>query len=49
MNKQKQTYVSPETETLVIRFEGVVCKSPNGAFDEQGNVNDHSGDDGWWN
>ena len=29
MNKQKQTYLSPETETLVIRFEGVVCTSPN--------------------
>ena len=28
MNKQKLTYVSPETETLVIRFEGVVCSSP---------------------
>ena len=28
MNKQKQTYLSPETETLVIRFEGVVCTSP---------------------
>ena len=28
MNKQKQTYLSPETETLVIRFEGVVYTSP---------------------
>ena len=28
MNKQKQTYLSPETETLVVRFEGVVCTSP---------------------
>ena len=28
MNKQKQTYLSPETETLVIRFEGVICESP---------------------
>ena len=27
MNKQKQTYLSPETETLVVRFEGVVCAS----------------------
>ncbi len=27
MNKQKQTYLSPETETLVIRFEGVICTS----------------------
>ena len=28
MNKQKLTYLSPETETLVVRFEGVVCTSP---------------------
>ena len=28
MNKEKLTYLSPETETLVIRFEGVVCTSP---------------------
>ena len=24
MNKQKQTYLSPETETLVVRFEGAL-------------------------
>ena len=30
MNKEKQTYLSPETETLVVRFEGMVCTSPNG-------------------
>ena len=30
MNKQKLTYLSPETETLVVRFEGMVCTSPNG-------------------
>ena len=28
MNKQKQTYLSPETETLVVRFEGCLCASP---------------------
>ena len=30
MNKQKQTYLSPETETLVIRFEDsiLVVASP---------------------
>ena len=28
MNKQKLTYLSPEAETLVVRFEGVVCTSP---------------------
>ena len=27
MNKEKQTYLSPETETLVVRFEGVICES----------------------
>ena len=29
MNKQKLTYLSPETETLVVRFEGVICGSPD--------------------
>ena len=27
MNKQKLTYLSPVTETLVVRFEGVICQS----------------------
>ena len=27
MNKQKQTYLSPETETLVVQAEGVICYS----------------------
>jgi hypothetical protein len=30
MTKDKLTYVSPETETLVVRFEGMVCASPTG-------------------
>ena len=30
MTKEKQLYVSPETEALVIRFEGVICYSKNG-------------------
>ena len=30
MNKEKLTYVSPETETLVVRFEGVICGSLDG-------------------
>jgi len=29
MNKEKLTYLSPETETLVVRFEGVICQSIN--------------------
>ena len=56
MNKQKQTYLSPETETLVVRFEGVICTSDplvlgaiqlNGT--RQGNVLDASdyGFDDW--
>ena len=27
MKTQKQNYLSPVTETLVVRFEGVVCQS----------------------
>ena len=45
MNKEKQTYLSPETETLVVRFEGVVCTSPNGGFGEDPNEKDQSGSD----
>ncbi len=30
MNKEKQTYLSPETETLVVQTEGgAICGSPN--------------------
>ena len=37
MNKQKQTYLSPETETLVVRFEESVLTpaSPGGAGGEE--------------
>ena len=50
MNKQKQTYLSPETETLVVRFEGVVCLSggesgdtgkAGGVFTPGGNFNNY--------
>ena len=41
MNKEKLTYVSPETETLVVRFEGVICGSPNGY--NEGSAGDYSG------
>ena len=43
MNKQKQTYLSPETETLVVRFEGQILVGSELAasgFGEQGNVVD---------
>jgi len=29
MIQTKQTYEAPEAEALVVRFEGVVCTSPN--------------------
>lgn len=28
MIQTKQTYEAPEAETLVVRFEGMVCTSP---------------------
>lgn len=31
MNKEKQFYVTPEVQTFVIRFEGVICESLNGS------------------
>ena len=43
MNKQKQTYLSPETETLVVRFEGSILTGSElggSGFNEQGNVKD---------
>ena len=55
MNKQKQTYLSPETETLVVRFEGVICGSQDGDVPSSGfggnpnaDVDDQSGSN-WWN
>ncbi len=42
MNKEKQTYLSPETETLVIQTEGgAICGSPNGY--NEGSAGDYSG------
>ena len=29
MIKKKETYVSPMTEALVVRFEGIICGSPD--------------------
>ena len=31
MNKQKQTYLSPETETLVVRFEDSILQAASPA------------------
>ena len=44
MINEKQTYLSPETETLVVRFEGVVCTSPGiGANGIQGGTINNGG------
>ena len=51
MNKQKLTYLSPETETLVVRFEGMICTSDRfgaimaaGLFfsEDNSNINDYT-------
>ena len=42
MNK-KELYTSPEVETLVVRFEGVVCQSPGADAAEFGGIID----EGW--
>ena len=33
---EKQFYTSPEVDVLVVRFEGVICTSPNGT--EEGSI-----------
>ena len=40
MTKEKLTYVSPETETLVVRFEGMVCTSPGATIQDWQNDGD---------
>ena len=48
MNKQKQTYLSPETETLVVQAEGNVLQGPSnpqvlsllGTFGEENKAGD---------
>ena len=45
MNKEKLTYLSPETETLVVRFEGVVCTSPLKQFNGNNYTEYFGGDD----
>ena len=40
MKEQKQTYLSPETEALVIRFEGVICTSGNMGIEDWQNDGD---------
>jgi hypothetical protein len=44
MTKEKLTYVSPETETLVVRFEGVICASPWGSANQPGQGLGESGE-----
>ena len=54
MKKQKQTYLSPETETLVVRFEVNIMSNPGGVsgggFGDtpKADVDDQSGEN-WWN
>ena len=36
MKKEKLTYLSPETETLVVRFEGGILTNSGGT--EEGNI-----------
>ena len=54
MNKQKLTYLSPETETLVVRFEGMICASDRygamlaaGLFfsEDNSNITDYTNED----
>ena len=51
MNKQKQNYVAPEAQTLVVGFEGMICQSIPGAQASFGmsnaTINDQS-DESWW-
>ena len=45
MIQTKQTYEAPEAETLVVRFEGVICQSPTG--EQLGEPQNWSGKGGW--
>ena len=49
MTKEKQLYVSPETEALVIRFEGVICGSYGSQGIETGNDRDGAGEGYFFN
>ena len=39
MNKQKQTYLSPETETLVVRFEESVLQGGSPTNEKMNSAN----------
>ena len=47
MNKQKQTYLSPETETLVVRFEESVLQVYSPGIGSNGSQNSNVTDGGW--
>ena len=47
MKTQKQNYLSPVTETLVVRFEGVVCTSFSNGNESIGDQSDWDGIDDW--
>lgn len=48
MTKKKLAYEAPKTESLVVRFEGLVCTSPNyggqGAAGANQNYNEYGPD-----
>lgn len=51
MTKNKETYVSPTTESLVVRFEGNILttsRTGESGFGEKGNVTDRSGENWGW-
>lgn len=59
MTKKRMAYEAPKTESLVVRFEGVVCSSPlqtlgltiggadKGFGDSAASIEDKSGES-WW-
>ncbi len=42
MNKQKLMYEAPTAQTFVVRFEGMICQSPNGY--QKGSAGDYTDD-----
>ena len=47
MNKQKQTYLSPETETLVVRFEDSILQAASPTGEQFSGQSNWSGSGSW--
>ena len=49
MNK-KHLYEAPETELILVKFEGNFCASPaeNSSFEEKAYMQDRSTETNWW-